>query len=279
MLTEEKGCLRRCILMCIVILIWYLPLSIPAMAADAERMNPENSFQAEQANPQQMIRASETVGQPVYNERGEEIGEVEDLIMSRNGKIKKVILSVGEFLQTGEKLLAVPFRSLKRSNEDHIVYNATKEQLERDPRFSYWTEGLYGRPFYPFPPYGVGWGYQAPSAAFGEKSVPFPREGKYRGEFRPWGWEYSPERLRVSALLDQGILNNTGEEVADLDDLMISLEGKVEQIILDVGGFFGMPEKLASVSYRPLKVTDLGIVYNITKEQIQVSPAFSYEKR
>jgi sporulation protein YlmC with PRC-barrel domain len=253
--------------------------SIPAMPADAKGMNAENPSQAEQTNPQQMIRASKMVDQPVYNERGEEIGEVDDLIMSRNGKVKKIILSVGEFLQTGEKLVAVPFRSLKGSEEGHLVYNATKEQLKRNPRFSYWTEGLYGKPFYPFPPYGVGWGYQAPSPPLGVKSTPFPRKGKYRGEFRPYEWEYSPERLRVSALLDQGILNDKGEEVADLDDLMISPEGKVEQIILDVGGFFGMAEKLVAVPYRPLKVTDLGIVYNIMKEQLQKSSAFSYEKR
>ena len=59
---------------------------------------------------------------------------------------------------------------------------------------------------------------------------------------------------------------------------MISREGSVEQIILDVGGFFGMAEKLVAVPYRPLKITDLGIVYNITKEELQKSPPFSYGK-
>jgi PRC-barrel domain len=85
--------------------------------------------------------------------------------------------------------------------------------------------------------------------------------------------------LRVSALLDEGILNNTGEEVADREDLMISPKGKVEQFILDVGGFFGMPEKLVAAPYRPLKITDLGIVYNITKEQLQKASGFIYERR
>ena len=279
MVTKENRCLPRFLQMGMIALMCSISSSIPAMAADAKWMNAENPSRAEQTNPQQMIRASKMVDQPVYNERGEEIGEVDDLIMSRNGKIKKVILSVGEFPRTGGKLVAVPFRSLKESDENHIVYNATKEQLKRDPRFSYWTEGLYGRPFYPFPSYGVGWGYQAPSPPLGGKSVPFPREQKYRGECRPWEWKYTPERLRVSALLDEGILNDKGEEVADLGDLMISPEGKVERIILDVSGFFGMAEKLVAVPYRPLKVTDLGIVYNITKEELQKSPSFTYEKR
>ncbi len=60
---------------------------------------------------------------------------------------------------------------------------------------------------------------------------------------------------------------------------MIGKEGKVEQIILDVGGFLGIDEKLVAVPFRPLKVTDLGIVYHITKEQLERSPAFAYEKR
>ena len=67
--------------------------------------------------------------------------------------------------------------------------------------------------------------------------------------------------------------------MADLDDLMMSPEGRVEQIILDVGGFLGIGVKLVAVPFRPLKITDLGIVYSITTEQLRKSPAFSYEKR
>ena len=158
MVTREKCRLPRFPQVGMIALMCSIFSSIPSMAADAKGMNAETPSQAEQTNPQQMIRASKIVDQPVYNERGEWIGEVDDLIMSRNGKIKKVILSVGGFLRTGEKLVTVPFRSLKGSDEGHIVYNATKEQLKCDRRFSYWAEGLYGRPFYPFTPFPLmGW--------------------------------------------------------------------------------------------------------------------------
>jgi sporulation protein YlmC with PRC-barrel domain len=277
MVGREEPRLRGCLPLCIMFLMECLSLSIPAMAADAKGTFPRNPLQAEQTHPRQMIRASRMVEQPVYNEQGQEIGKVDDLIMSRSGKIKKVILWVGASPQSEEKLVAVSFRLIKKGDEGHIVCTATEGQLKRAPGFSYVTEGLFGRPFYPFPPYGMGWGYQAPPLPFGEESVPFPRRRIYRGGPHPWAWGYYPERLRVSALLDEGLLNDKGDEVADLEDLMIDPKGRVELIILDVGGFSGMAEKRVAVPYRPLKITDLGIVYNITEEKLRESPAFRDE--
>jgi hypothetical protein len=63
----------------------------------------------EQSKPQQEtmylqegFRASKIIDQAVKNTQGEEVGEVDDLIMSRNGMIKKVILSTGGFLGVGD---------------------------------------------------------------------------------------------------------------------------------------------------------------------------------
>ena len=211
------------------------------------------------------------------------MGEVDDLIMSRNGKIKKVILSVGGFLGIGDRLVAVPFKSLKIDEKNNIIYNVTKQQLENHPVFSYRREGLYGyyyQPFYPLPAYGTRREYRyPPPPPYGEPYAPFPPRGKYRGEFGPWEWEYFPERLRISAILNQVVLNNKGEEAGEIDDLIINRVGKVEQIILSLGGFLGIDEKLVSIPFKPLKVTDLGIVYNVSREELKNLPGFSYEKK
>ena len=60
--------------------------------------------------------------------------------------------------------------------------------------------------------------------------------------------------------------------------MLIGAEGKVEQIILDAGGFLGLGRKLVAVPFLPIKITDRGIVYSITKEQLLKSPAFHYGK-
>jgi sporulation protein YlmC with PRC-barrel domain len=239
--------------------------------------------QQERMGLQEGFRASKIIDQTVKNAQGEELGEVDDLIMSRNGKIKKVTLSVGEFLGIGDRLVAVPFKSLRISEKGDIVYNVTKQQLENYPVFSYRKEGLYGyyyEPFYPMLAYGMRRGYRyPPPPPYGEPYAPFPPRGKYRGEYGPWEWEYFPERLRVSAFLNRTVLNNTGDEVGETDDLIINRNGKAEQIILSVGGFLGIDEKLVAMPFKPLKVTDLGIVYNVSREELKSLPGFSYEKK
>ena len=232
---------------------------------------------------QEGFRASKIIDQTVKNAQGEELGEVDDLIMRRNGRIKKVILSVGGFLGVGDRLVAVDYRSLQVNEKYDIVYNVNKQQLENHPIFSYRREGLYGyyyEPYYPLPAYGMRREYQYPSPPpYGEPYAPFPPRGRFRGEFGPWEWEYFPERIRISVILNRTVLNNKGEEVGEIDDLVINRSGNVEQIILSVGGFLGIDEKLVAMPFKPLKITDMGIVYNVYREELRSLPGFSYEKK
>ncbi len=254
----------------VVELSWSFACITP-MEANAEENQGGRVARAGQLNTQQRVRASKIIDHVVYNEKDEEIGEVDDLIMTRSGRIKKAVLSVGEFLGTGERLVAVPFRLLKVSKLGHVVYGVGKEQLMTYPEFSYREERMYGEPYYPAPFFG--------------REVPIPSHSsvmtgaRCRGESLPWAWAYYPDRLRVSALMDQVILDQSGQENADLNDLLIGREGTVEQIILDIGGFLGLGTKLVAVDYRPLKVTDRGIVYNVTKEELLRLPAFHYGEK
>jgi len=237
--------------------------------------------QAERMYLQKGLRASKIIDQTVKNDGGEELGEVDDLIMSRNGKIKKVILSVGGFLGIGDRLVAVPFKSLQISEKGDIVYNVTKQQLEKHPVFTYKREGFDEYYYSPPPPYGsfalAPPGYQG-NFPYGHPYGSFPR-GRYRGEYGAWGWEYYPERLRVSGILNRSVWNEAGQEVSEIDDLIIGRNAKVETIILSVGEFLGMEEKLVALPFKPLKVNGAGIVYNGTQQQLKELPGFHYEKR
>jgi len=99
--------------------------------------------QQEKMSIQEGFRASKIIDQTLKNAQGEELGEVDDLIMSRNGKIKKVILSVGGFLGIGDRLVAAQFKSLQINEKGDIVYNITKQQLENHPVYNYRNERLY----------------------------------------------------------------------------------------------------------------------------------------
>ena len=57
-------------------------------------------------------RGSKLAGVDVYNEANEKIGDVNDVILDRSGKVSNVILGVGGVLGLGEHYVAVPFDKL-----------------------------------------------------------------------------------------------------------------------------------------------------------------------
>jgi hypothetical protein len=62
-------------------------------------------------------RASKLVGVNVYNDVNEKIGDINDVILDKSGKVENVVLGVGGFLGMGEHYVAVAYDKLKWSNE------------------------------------------------------------------------------------------------------------------------------------------------------------------
>jgi sporulation protein YlmC with PRC-barrel domain len=62
-------------------------------------------------------RSSKLIGVDVYNEANEKIGDIQELILDKFGKVEHVVLGVGGFLGMGEHYVAVAFDKLKLVNE------------------------------------------------------------------------------------------------------------------------------------------------------------------
>jgi sporulation protein YlmC with PRC-barrel domain len=58
-------------------------------------------------------RASKLMGLDVYNEANEKLGDVNELILDKDGKVDAVIIGVGGFLGMGEHDIAVTMDKLK----------------------------------------------------------------------------------------------------------------------------------------------------------------------
>jgi hypothetical protein len=109
-------------------------------------------FPLERVDVQKMAsgyRTSQLVGGPVFDEHGEKIGTIDDLIIDaprRPGKTSSrpsekapfAILSIGAFFGIGERLVVVPLHSLKISENKGIqLPGATKGSLKAMPEFRY----------------------------------------------------------------------------------------------------------------------------------------------
>lgn len=83
-------------------------------------------------------RASKLSGADVYNRNKDNIGTLDDLIVSPGTeRTTYAILSVGGFLGMGKHLVAVPFSDLQIDNRRVVLPEATKKSLEALPEFKY----------------------------------------------------------------------------------------------------------------------------------------------
>jgi len=85
------------------------------------------------------ILADDLIGSDIYSDAGEKIGEVDDLIVTLDGKIDGVVIGVGGFLGIGEKWVAVKMDTLSTMTDEsdtlRLVSSATKADLEAAEEF------------------------------------------------------------------------------------------------------------------------------------------------
>jgi hypothetical protein len=77
--------------------------------------------------------------QDVHNDKNENIGDVEDVIVSPKKTVSWALIGVGGFLGVGEKLVAIPMDQLQMQKGKLILKGATKDALKKMPEFRYAT--------------------------------------------------------------------------------------------------------------------------------------------
>jgi sporulation protein YlmC with PRC-barrel domain len=77
------------------------------------------------------------LGENVYNDVGDKVGEINDLIVMPNKALSYAIVGVGGFLGVREHEIAVPVDRLKQEKGKIILPGATKEALKEAPKFEY----------------------------------------------------------------------------------------------------------------------------------------------
>lgn len=84
-----------------------------------------------------LISSSTITGDHVKNNKGEDLGKIEDLMIDTNdGAIQYAVLSFGGILGMGEKLFAVPFDRLKVDSKNKcMILDADKQRLKDAPGF------------------------------------------------------------------------------------------------------------------------------------------------
>ena len=77
------------------------------------------------------------LGKPVYNDKNEKVGDVDDLIIAPDSSVSYAIIGVGGFLGLGERQVAVPVNRFKNTEGRIVLPDATKDALQAMPSFQY----------------------------------------------------------------------------------------------------------------------------------------------
>ena len=77
------------------------------------------------------------IGQPVYSDKQERIGTVEDVIISPNKTVSYGIVGAGGFLGFDRRDVAIPVNQFKLTDGKLVLPGATKEVLREMPPFEY----------------------------------------------------------------------------------------------------------------------------------------------
>lgn len=105
--------------------------------ADAQTLAVDRNTLA--AVPVGEISADNLIGTTVYGQNDENVGEINDVVLSDDGQIDAIIIDVGGFLGIGEKSVAVGMDNLEfMRDEDGDMYlysQFTEEQLEAQPEY------------------------------------------------------------------------------------------------------------------------------------------------
>ncbi|WP_209017873.1 PRC-barrel domain-containing protein [Roseibium aggregatum] len=244
----------------------------------------------------------------------DDIGEVNDVILGFDGSVKAVILGVGGFLGIGEKDIALPMEQLKvvREQDDadsyFLVVNANKDVLtnaaayenpyadEAETAATQTSEGME-KPadtamttetdtstetaMSQDSDAGV---TAAPETAMTPQTDADGRALLPRAEVERDGYtEAVVAELTADDLEGATIYDANDEDIGEIDSLIVSQDGTIEKVILDVGGFLGIGEREVAVTFDELQIirnedgSDLRVYVGATKEELEAQPDYVAE--
>ena len=87
-----------------------------------------------------------------------------------------------------------------------------------------------------------------------------------------------PSGADAKKLIGRNVKNPQDETVGEIKSVYINADGKVDSVILGVGGFLGVGERHVRVAWKDLRISDNGekVVINANKDQLKGMAPYTY---
>lgn len=217
-------------------------------------------------------RASKLIGMNVYNDAGESLGEIHELVLdSSQNRVGYAVLSFGGWMGIRDKLFAIPWNqfALRGPEANKLYLNVAKDQLKNAPGFDKdkWPEQA-DRTYWQ----GVDKFYPAPSATPGDPAMTPGPTGANAKLDDGLAWS-----RKASEVIGADVRNNQNENLGDIKDLVVDTgNGRVRYAVVSFGGWLGIGDKLFAVPMSALQQASdkEKFTMNVTKDQMKNAPGF-----
>jgi len=82
---------------------------------------------------------------------------------------------------------------------------------------------------------------------------------------------------RASKVIGSTVVNEAGDSVGKVDEIIVGPDGKAPFVVLSVGGFLGVGDKLVALPYEQMRTDGKKIVLpGATKDSLKSLPEFKY---
>ncbi|OAN97422.1 PRC-barrel domain-containing protein [Sulfitobacter geojensis] len=242
--------------------------------------------------------ASDLIGMRIYNSESQiedgytindggetewdDIGEINDIIVSKDGEIRAVVLGVGGFLGLGERDVTVSMDAIKvvqekdDADDRFLVVTTSKEILENAPVFEADMDDDMAE-------------QDAVEKDMAETKVddttamsndsalvrPVMERDGY-AEIEP----VEVEQLTAEKIQGSYVYGENDETVGEIGSLLMNDDGKVSQAVINVGGFLGLGEKPVAVSFEKIQILkgvdgdDYRFYIDSTQEKLEALPEY-----
>lgn len=284
-------------------------LATGAYAQDTTAPAPAPAAPAEVAPAPEIIPhadgflAANIIGETVYNgtaDDAENIGDVNDIVLSADGTADQLVIGVGGFLGIGEKNVAMPFKEFdwaEKNGDRWLVTAATKEQLQALPDFDRRAYDPAPAPVAATDPAAPATDQtaQAPVAPVAPEATPPATEESAQAPATPDAAatdetktaaidkstlkELPAADLRAEELMGTTVYGADDANIGEIGDILMTADGKIDAYVIDVGGFLGVGEKKVAVGSDNLAFMAGAdgkkyLYTTFTKEQLDAQPAY-----
>lgn len=218
------------------------------------------------------VDAGKLIGEEVYDGMGEQVGEIDSVMVDSKGKVTSVVIDVSGWLES-EKLVAVAWSDLKADPNGKIVSALTKEGAQAAAAYAYKDPNLRKQ-------------------VLTESGERYVAEGAPADTAQPAAADAGATTtaivnadgsLNASKLIGLDVQSPEDKKVGDIGEIVLDRTGKVEGVVVDVGGFLGIATHPVLLDWKDVTLASQDgkdqATVSLTKEKLEQMPAYETSNR